>query len=124
MTFCSTAVFFTYATFALVGSDALDEFDQFGHTPGVFVAFTSGLSIAVGLLAVVVRRMIEAPLRRQTEASLPAGSSVDRRAGRANWRCGSCGQTVPGNFDVCWNCHTGRADGTNASDPEVHDGQP
>lgn len=121
MTFCSTALVFTYATFALgaLGYDHWDEFPQFGHASGVFVVFTLGLSIAVGLLAVVVRRKVEAPGRQKPEASLPAGASVERQEGQANWRCGSCGQTVPRNFDACWNCNTARADGTNPSDPEV-----
>jgi hypothetical protein len=22
----------------------------------------------------------------------------------AEWGCFNCGETVPGNFDVCWNC--------------------
>jgi hypothetical protein len=23
---------------------------------------------------------------------------------RANWRCPKCGESVPGNFETCWNC--------------------
>jgi hypothetical protein len=23
---------------------------------------------------------------------------------RADWRCPKCGETVPGNFETCWNC--------------------
>ena len=23
---------------------------------------------------------------------------------RADWRCPHCGETVPGNFEICWNC--------------------
>jgi hypothetical protein len=23
---------------------------------------------------------------------------------RPDWRCPACGETVPGNFDTCWNC--------------------
>ncbi len=25
-------------------------------------------------------------------------------AARPDWRCPKCGETVPGNFDTCWNC--------------------
>lgn len=25
------------------------------------------------------------------------------------WRCGGCGETVPGHFEVCWNCQSGRS---------------
>jgi len=25
-------------------------------------------------------------------------------AGRADWRCSKCGESVPGNFETCWNC--------------------
>lgn len=27
----------------------------------------------------------------------------------ADWRCSSCGEVVPGNFDVCWKCLTTRS---------------
>lgn len=23
---------------------------------------------------------------------------------RADWRCPKCGESIPGNFDTCWNC--------------------
>ncbi len=26
-----------------------------------------------------------------------------------DWKCASCGETVPGNFDSCWKCGTARA---------------
>jgi hypothetical protein len=26
----------------------------------------------------------------------------------ADWRCPHCSETVPGNFDTCWNCSTDR----------------
>ena len=26
----------------------------------------------------------------------------------ADWRCPKCGESVPGNFDICWNCSTKR----------------
>ena len=25
-----------------------------------------------------------------------------------DWKCASCGETVPGNFTSCWNCQTAR----------------
>lgn len=31
----------------------------------------------------------------------PAQASVD-------WQCAACGETVPGNFDTCWNCGAAR----------------
>jgi Putative prokaryotic signal transducing protein len=27
------------------------------------------------------------------------------------WKCDSCGEAVPDNFDTCWNCETPRASG-------------
>jgi hypothetical protein len=38
-------------------------------------------------------------LKSAPESSLPAG---------ADWRCPKCGESVPGNFDTCWNCSTKR----------------
>lgn len=29
-------------------------------------------------------------------------------AARADWQCAGCGETVPGNFDTCWNCQRPR----------------
>ena len=26
----------------------------------------------------------------------------------AEWQCAACGESVPGNFDLCWNCETVR----------------
>jgi hypothetical protein len=26
---------------------------------------------------------------------------------RADWKCAACGETVPGNFDTCWQCGAG-----------------
>ena len=26
----------------------------------------------------------------------------------ADWKCASCGETVPGNFTSCWNCQAAR----------------
>lgn len=32
-----------------------------------------------------------------------------------SWRCDRCGECVPGNFDVCWNCQT--AKGNDSAEP-------
>lgn len=34
------------------------------------------------------------------------------------WKCPGCGESVPGNFDVCWNCLTTK-DGQNADQKEL-----
>jgi len=40
-------------------------------------------------------RRAEALALLETPASVPAA---------AEWRCPRCGETVPGNFNQCWNC--------------------
>lgn len=33
---------------------------------------------------------------------------------RADWPCPKCGESVPGNFETCWNCSTAREGSTPA----------
>lgn len=33
----------------------------------------------------------------------------------AEWKCAECGESVPADFDICWNCGTDRS---GVSDPE------
>jgi hypothetical protein len=48
-------------------------------------------------------------------------------AGSGSWKCPQCGESVPGEFEVCWNCGTGQ-DGTPdpgfGKDPESVPGEP
>ena len=52
------------------------------------------------------------PLISQTSTADGAPFDLQRHepltATGPDWRCPSCGETVPGNFDVCWNCQTSR----------------
>ncbi len=42
---------------------------------------------------------------RYEEAMALLGSAAEApSASRTDWRCPKCGETVPGNFDTCWNC--------------------
>ena len=42
---------------------------------------------------------------RYDEAMALLKPAVDPElAVRADWRCPKCGETVPGNFETCWNC--------------------
>ena len=34
---------------------------------------------------------------------------VPGAAARSDWTCGSCGESVPAEFDECWKCSAGRA---------------
>lgn len=35
---------------------------------------------------------------------------------QADWHCPKCGEEVPGNFEVCWQCNTSRPDQTTRSE--------
>jgi Protein of unknown function (DUF2007). len=53
--------------------------------------------------------------RRYDEAAaLLKGAGNTPPVIRADWRCPKCGETVPGNFDTCWNCSTAQEGGTPA----------
>lgn len=36
--------------------------------------------------------------------------SARRDATRPDWKCGHCGESVPGSFDSCWHCGQERAE--------------
>jgi hypothetical protein len=37
------------------------------------------------------------------------GIDNERQAGEGReWRCASCGEEIPGHFDLCWNCEAER----------------
>ena len=36
--------------------------------------------------------------------ALLKGPAISGAVPRTEWRCAKCGEMVPGNFDVCWNC--------------------
>jgi hypothetical protein len=43
--------------------------------------------------------------------TLLKGVATPAPPARSDWRCPKCGETVPGNFDKCWNCSTPMPDG-------------
>jgi hypothetical protein len=44
-------------------------------------------------------------------AELPEeeGESFEQKRARPDWKCAKCGETVPGNFDLCWKCLSAEA---------------
>ncbi len=43
----------------------------------------------------------------RTAAAVTPAIAADQPA---EWQCNGCGETVPGNFDICWQCERGRDD--------------
>ena len=42
---------------------------------------------------------------RYDEALALLSTNTDSaQAVRSEWRCSKCGETIPGNFETCWNC--------------------
>lgn len=42
--------------------------------------------------------------RYEEAVALLTATATPIQSTRADWRCGQCGETVPGHFEVCWNC--------------------
>jgi hypothetical protein len=69
-----------------------------------------------------VREAATEALRRTAHASHQPrtigepGTRILRRNKPREWRCPSCGETVPSNFDVCWNCQGLRPKSRDAPD--------
>jgi hypothetical protein len=38
-----------------------------------------------------------------------AAATAPQQVERLEWQCAGCGESVPGNFDLCWNCEAVRA---------------
>jgi len=79
---------------------------------------TEAITVVVSLL--VVRscgyRLVGLPAPSGTGSisvvELPAaeGERAAPESARPDWKCSACGETVPGNFDMCWNCRSSEAD--------------
>jgi len=79
---------------------------------------TEAITVVVSLL--VVRscgyRLVGLPAPSGTGSTslveLPEaeGERAAPESARPDWKCPACGETVPGNFDLCWNCRSPEAD--------------
>ena len=79
---------------------------------------TEAITVVVSLL--VVRscgyRLVGLPAPSGTGSTslveLPEaeGERAAPESARPDWKCSACGETVPGNFDMCWNCRSSEAD--------------
>src|SRR5215471_10168027 len=67
-------------------------------------------SLGAGMLGLVQSPVFDPVLcvvddsRYDEAVSLLKTASESPPAVRADWRCPKCGETVPGNFETCWNC--------------------
>lgn len=92
---------------------------------GEYSAEVTALSVQHELLVEGILSSLEASTRGVTgvlarqiyrvfvdAADLDAAGAVLKRVGERSeeqsWRCGGCGEEVPGGFELCWNC--GRVD--------------
>jgi hypothetical protein len=57
------------------------------------------------------RAVEDAPVSPEAVEDSPASPEDDvpsetTASSRSSWKCSQCGQSVPGDFEVCWNCGT------------------
>lgn len=84
----------------------VEEFRRFtlvGHT----LSWQNGADLAPEYLReLAADQLAEQPHAEGLPFDAPPAEQVDEHA--AGWKCSVCGEAVPGNFDVCWNCQTPR----------------
>jgi len=92
----------------------IDCFVRNEHTSATFGA---------GLLGLVQSPIFDPVLcivddgRYEEALALLSGRSSEASEARTDWRCPACGESVPGNFETCWNCQSDNSDVKNGGSP-------
>lgn len=90
---------------SILESAGIDCFIQNEHTSATFGAGALGLvklPIFDPVLCIVDDTRYEEALALLRDAPGMASEA------RADWPCPKCGESVPGNFEACWNCSANR----------------
>ncbi len=64
--------------------------------------FVSGAEIVAPVFYPAICILDEADEERALE--IVRSQKLPQAASGPDWVCAACGETVPGNFDLCWNC--------------------